>query len=81
MAIQYKWVRMRKVDYEKMVRDKKIPMEQQFKLMTGKKKKLSDVKLMTMGANSTWDFGKDANEKLFKAFTSKKNKLRFKEFY
>ncbi len=74
---RYVFVRMRRVDFEKMINEKKIPMEQDLKQMTGKTIKIKNTQLMKIAANSTWDLGKDFQNKIIGAVRIKKNKLKF----
>lgn len=66
MAQKYVFVRMRKADFEKIVREKKVPMEQDLKKLTGKSIKIPNTQLFNIAANSTWDFNTDFATKMFK---------------
>lgn len=75
MAKGYVFVRMRKVDFEKIMRDKKGPMEQDLRAITGKTIKIKNTQLFSIAANSTWDLGEAFNNKLIKAVKIKKGDL------
>lgn len=57
---------MRKTDFEKIIKEKKIPMEQDLKKLTGKTIKIPNTQLFNIAANSIWDFGTDFETKMFK---------------
>lgn len=76
MAKQYVWVRIRKEDYEKMINNKKIPMEEDLRKITGKQIKIKNTQLFKIAANSVWDLGENYQYKIFKAIKIKKGGLK-----
>lgn len=66
MTQKYVFVRMRKEDFEKIVKEKKIPMEQDLRKLTGKELKITNTQLFKIAANSTWDFNTQFGPKMFK---------------
>jgi len=76
MAKQYVFIRMRKEDYEKMINTKKIPMQQDLKLITGKNIEIKITQLMNIAANATWDLGSNFKNKIIGAVRIKKSDLK-----
>lgn len=76
MTQRYIFVRMRKEDFEKIIREKKIPMEQDLKAMAGKEIKIKNTQLMKIAANATWDLGADFQHKIINAVKLKKGALK-----
>lgn len=66
MSQKYVFVRMRREDFQKIVREKKVPMEQDLKRLTGKTIKIPNTQLFSIAANSVWDFGTSFQAKMFK---------------
>lgn len=64
MAQQYVFVRMRRSDFDKIMNEKKKPMEQELRMITGKHVKIKNIQLFNIAANSSWDLGLNANRKL-----------------
>jgi hypothetical protein len=75
MAISYVFVRMRKEDFEKIIKEKKVPMEQDLKEIMGKPIKIKTTQLFKIAANCTWDLGQNYQNNLFHAIKIKKGKL------
>lgn len=76
MASQkYVFVRMRRADFEKIINEKKIPMEQDLRKMTGKKINIKNTQLFNIAANCTWDLGGDFQKKIIGSVRIKKKDL------
>lgn len=75
MAKRYVFVRMRKEDFEKIIKEKKIPMEQDLKQIVGKPIKIKNTQLFKIAANSTWDLGADFQNRIINAVRIKKKDL------
>lgn len=77
MAKQYVFVRVPKEDYDKIIQEKKIPMEQDLKQIMGKPIKIKDTQLFgRIAANATWDLGNDFQTKIINAVKIKKRCLK-----
>lgn len=74
MANKYVFVRIRKSDFEKMMREKKQPIERDLKKLTGKDIKIPNTQLFKIAAHSTWDFDTTFANKMFKLIKIPKNK-------
>lgn len=75
MAERYIFVRMRREDFEKIVKEKKLPMEQDLKEITGKPIHIKNIQLFRIAANSTWDLGEDYQHKIIRAIKLKRSNL------
>lgn len=75
MAEQYKLVRIRLKDYEKMMREKKEPMEQDLREAFGKNIKIKDIQFFHIIANNTLDLGSNFAHKIIGAIKIKKKDL------
>lgn len=73
---KYIFVRVRRVDFEKMIKEKKVPMEQDLERMTGKPIKIKNTQLFKIAANSTWDLGTDFQRKIIGAVRIKKKDIK-----
>jgi len=76
MSKKYVFLRMRRVDYEKMVNTKRVPIEQDLFMMTGKKITIKNTQLLKLAANATWDLGKDFQRKIIGAVKVKRGDIR-----
>jgi len=77
MASQkYVFVRMRRADFEKIINEKKIPMEQDLRKMTGKKINIKNTQLFNIAANCTWDLGTNFANKIIGSVKVKKKDLK-----
>lgn len=74
MAQQYVFVRMKRRDFDKIMNEKKKPMEQELKMITGKTIKIKNTQLFNIAANSSWDLGVNANRKLVDSIKLKRRK-------
>jgi len=75
MSNRYVFVRMRKEDFEKIIKEKKVPMEQDLQDIMGKPVKMKLTQLFKIAANSTWDLGNNYQNKMFHAIKIKRGKL------
>lgn len=73
--VKYVWVRIRREDFEKILRTKKEPMEQEIRNITGKVIKIKNTQLFKIAANATWDLGHDFRNKIIGAVRIKKGGL------
>lgn len=64
MAKQYVHVRLRREDFEKIIRTKKEPIQQDLSNLMGKKIKLKNIDLFRIAANSVWDLGTNFQSKI-----------------
>lgn len=78
MAKKYVFVRMRREDFEKIIKEKKLPMEQDLKDILGKPIKIKNTQLFKIAANSTWDLGGDVQHQLLKGIRIKKGDLKLR---
>ena len=77
MAKKYVFVRVPKEFYDKIIREKKVPMEQDLKEIVGKPIKIKDTQLFgRIAANATWDLGGDFQTKIINAVKIKKGALK-----
>lgn len=76
MVAKYVFVRMRKADFDRIIKEKKVPMEQDLKMIVGKPIKIKNTQLFSIAANSTWDLGEEYQGKIFKAIKIKKGALK-----
>lgn len=76
MVQKYVFVRMRKADFEKIVNEKKIPIEQDLSKMAGKVIKIKNPQLFRLASEATWDFGTDFEHKFTKAIKLDKRRFR-----
>ena len=77
MVKQYKYVRIYIDDYNKIISQKKIPLEKQITKLTGKKTNLSTPKLFSIASKCNWDVKKmfeNPNLKIQPVFHPKKIK-------
>lgn len=74
--VKYVWVRVRREDFEKIIQNKKIPIERDLRMITGKQIKISNPQLFKIAANSVWDLGEDFQGKIIKAIRFKKGDLK-----
>lgn len=72
MAQKYIFVRVRKIDFDKIIKEKKEPMEQDLRKLLGKPVKISNTQLFNIAANSIWDFNSPFGPKMFKLMKIKK---------
>lgn len=73
--VKYKWVRMKKEDYEKIIQTKKVPLEEDVRRITGKVIDIKNPQLFTIAANAVWDLGGDYQSKIIGAIKIKKGDL------
>lgn len=73
---RYVFVRMRKEDFDKIVKEKKVPMEKDLKMIMGKPIKIKTTQLFKIAANSTWDLGENFQGKIIKAVKLKKGTIK-----
>jgi|TARA_R100001530_G_scaffold45489_1_gene34295 hypothetical protein len=72
MAKRYQWVRMRKEDYEKIVRTKKQPIQNEIRMLMNKPDfNLKDTQLFRLAAASVWDLGDNYKEKISRTIKRK----------
>lgn len=76
MPNKYVFVRMKREDFEKIIQEKKIPMEQDLKEMMGKPIKIKNTQLFKIAANATWDLGADFQDRIIKAVKINRGKLK-----
>ena len=76
MAERYVFVRMRREDFEKIIKEKKAPMEQDLREIMGKPIKIKNIQLFRIAANSTWDLGEDYQHKIIRAVKLKRGNLK-----
>lgn len=76
MTQRYVWVRIRKEDFEKIVKEKKIPMEQDLRMILGKPIKIKNTELFRLAANSTWDLGANFQTQMLNAIQIKRRKKK-----
>lgn len=76
MAKSYKWVRMRKEDYDKIVNHKKRAMEEDLRMISGKQIKIKDTQIFKIAANSTWEIGDSLERNIRKSIVPKKGRLK-----
>lgn len=76
MTERYVFVRMRREDFEKIVKEKKVPMEQDLREILGKPTKIKITQLFKIAANSTWDLGQNFDQKIIRAVKIKRGNLR-----
>jgi hypothetical protein len=77
MTNQYVHVRMRKPDYDKIIREKKKKMEFDLSNIMGKPIRIKTIQLFSIAANSTWEFSNFHNQ--FLEATNKKRGKRIKK--
>lgn len=76
MVKKYVFVRMDKVDFDKIIKEKKIPMEQDLRGLMGKPIKIKNIQLFKICANCTWELGGDIENKLFRGIRIKKGDVK-----
>jgi hypothetical protein len=74
MANRYVFVRIKRDDFNKIMKEKKLPMEQDLQAITGKIIKLKNTQIFSIAANSTWDLGEEFQGILLKGIKLKKIK-------
>ena len=75
MTKEYVHVRMRRPDFEKIMKEKKTAMERDLFQITGKSIKLKGTQLFNLAANSTWELSNYYGQ-LLNASGSKKKKVK-----
>jgi len=63
---------MRKADFDKIIKEKKEPMEQDLTKLMGKQVKIKNTQLFNIAANCTWDFNSPFSPKIIKLMRIKK---------
>lgn len=76
MAKKYVMVRVPKQAFERMINEKKIPIEQEVKALTGKDFELKNTDLMKLASKAVWDFGDNYEQKIIGTLKVKKKDLK-----
>lgn len=76
MTKKYVFVRMRREDFDKIINEKKLPMEQDLKEIMGKPITIKNTQLFKIAANATWDLGGDFQSKIINAVKLKQGRIK-----
>lgn len=76
MPKKYVFVRMRREDFDKIMKEKKEPMEKDLREIMGKTIKIKNTQLFRIAANSVWDLGGEYQHKMIRAIRIKRGDLK-----
>lgn len=76
MVEKYVMVRMRREDFDRLVNQKKIPMERDVSAIIGKEFKIKNIDLFRIASTAEWDLGKNFANKIIGSVRVKKGDLR-----